>query len=436
MQLYDYQEKGRDFLMKRKYALLGDEMGLGKTIQAIAAIKDNQGPVLVICPAMLRYTWVREIEKYQDEFHDFNFDIEVNTEKFAVSPPKNTIRIVSYAYLAKLPKTFMPRVVIFDEAHYLKSFQAKRTQAAHELIFRTAPECLWLLSGTPIKNNVTEFYSVLKLLSYCPSGTNGLKIKERSQYAFNLKFSHPSSRSIYVGSGKNKRHVEIVEYKGIRNLDKLKEYLSGKYLRRLAKGVLDLPELIDKDILLSEKVGRADKDLMEAFENKDKGIFREGHVSTIKAESALAKATKTVKYVLDLVEEGESVVVFTDHVNSAKKIQKSLEDKGIKSYCITGEVPAIVREEYIFSFQECRAKVLVATIGSASTGFTLTAARHLIFNDLPWVPADIDQARKRIHRVGQSRGCVIHYMMSSPVDLYIKDKLLQKRKSLGKLEQA
>jgi SNF2 family DNA or RNA helicase len=308
MELYDYQEKGRNFLLTRKYALLGDEMGLGKTIQAIAAIPNNVGPVLVVCPAMLRYTWAREIEKYQDEFHRFDFDIEVEARKFQLSPPRNTIRIVSYEGLQKLPRTFLPRVLIFDEAHYLKSLQAKRTQAAHELVFRAAPEYVWLLSGTPIKNNVTEFYSALKILSYCPYGTNGLKVTEKSQYAFNMRFSNPSKRSIYVGSGRNKRHVEIVEYKGIRNLEKLKEYLAGKYLRRLAKSVLDLPELIDKDVMFSERNGASDKELLEAFENKN--LFSDGHVSTIKANSALDKVPKTTKYIIDLVEQNECVVVF------------------------------------------------------------------------------------------------------------------------------
>jgi SWI/SNF-related matrix-associated actin-dependent regulator 1 of chromatin subfamily A len=120
---------------------------------------------------------------------------------------------------------------------------------------------------------------------------------------------------------------------------------------------------------------------------------------------------------------------------SANRIHENLNAKDIKSYCITGQVKDILRQDYIASFQNGKAKVLVATIGAASTGFTLTAARHLVFNDLPWVPADIDQARKRIHRVGQARGCVIHYMLGSPVDLYIKDKLLAKRKTLRSIEQ-
>ena len=433
MKLYTYQVDGRNFLQEKKYALLGDEMGLGKTVQAIAATENLQGPVLVICPAMLRYTWEREIETYFKEQYDIKFDVinhgpKANAEYIS---DKNVIHIISYEGLSKLPKGFLPRIVIFDEAHYLKSMKAKRTHAAHELVFRTAPEYLWLLTGTPIKNNVTEFYSLLKLLSYCPSGTNGLKVKEKSQYAFNMRFSNPRTRTIYVGRGKNKRHVEITEYHGIRNLEKLREYLSGKYLRRLAKSVLDLPELIDKDVLLKDRVSKHDRALRHAFDNRS--LFNDGHVSTLKAGNALEKAILTGKYVADLVEQGESVVVFTDHIKSAEEISKFLEDKAIKSYCITGQLAASSREDLVCSFQQGDVSVLVATVGAAGTGFTLTAARHLVFNDLPWVPADIDQARKRIHRVGQSKGCVIHYMLSSPIDLYIKEKLTEKKKTLRKV---
>jgi len=35
--LYDFQETGKEFLVKTKKALLADSMGLGKTVQAVTA---------------------------------------------------------------------------------------------------------------------------------------------------------------------------------------------------------------------------------------------------------------------------------------------------------------------------------------------------------------------------------------------------------------
>ena len=47
--------------------LLADEMGLGKTISSLAIMssyQQNEWPLLILCPASLRYTWPAEIEKF------------------------------------------------------------------------------------------------------------------------------------------------------------------------------------------------------------------------------------------------------------------------------------------------------------------------------------------------------------------------------------
>jgi SWI/SNF-related matrix-associated actin-dependent regulator 1 of chromatin subfamily A len=52
--------------------LLGDEMGVGKTIQAlgICAAYYSEWPVLIICPATLKYNWKAEIMKFLDGYLD------------------------------------------------------------------------------------------------------------------------------------------------------------------------------------------------------------------------------------------------------------------------------------------------------------------------------------------------------------------------------
>ncbi|KAJ6882071.1 hypothetical protein NC651_028624 [Populus alba x Populus x berolinensis] len=41
-------------------------MGLGKTLQAIAIAGCfiNEGPILVVCPAILRFSWAEELERW------------------------------------------------------------------------------------------------------------------------------------------------------------------------------------------------------------------------------------------------------------------------------------------------------------------------------------------------------------------------------------
>ena len=49
--------------------LIADEMGLGKTLQAIAiaAHYRQDWPMLVVCPASMKYTWASELEKWLPE---------------------------------------------------------------------------------------------------------------------------------------------------------------------------------------------------------------------------------------------------------------------------------------------------------------------------------------------------------------------------------
>ena len=60
--LYKYQKQGVKALEAFDgRVLLADEMGLGKTIQALWYYKRNKtSPVVIICPASLKYNWARE----------------------------------------------------------------------------------------------------------------------------------------------------------------------------------------------------------------------------------------------------------------------------------------------------------------------------------------------------------------------------------------
>jgi SWI/SNF-related matrix-associated actin-dependent regulator 1 of chromatin subfamily A len=254
-----------------------------------------------------------------------------------------------------------------------------------------------------------------------------MKITEKSQYAFNIRFSRPRTQTIHTPNGP----LEITKFEGIRNIERLKGYLKGKYLRRLASKVLDLPPLIHKDIILNTQKVKA-KELKKAYESHEEGEKSE-HIMTLKSENALSKAKDTAEYTLDLVEQGEPVVVYTDHVAPCMEIAERLKHKKVRVGVIHGGTPTDRRSTLVESFQAGNLDVLVCTIGAASTGFTLTRARNLVFNDFSWSYVDIYQALHRIHRIGQKGICIIHYMLSSEMDQWIKKKVMAKEELLGKV---
>ena len=68
--LMPFQREGVDFgLAAGGRVLIADEMGLGKTVQAIALAASfaEDWPLLVVCPASLRYVWAAELEKWLPE---------------------------------------------------------------------------------------------------------------------------------------------------------------------------------------------------------------------------------------------------------------------------------------------------------------------------------------------------------------------------------
>lgn len=396
--LLGYQVKGVKFAFKNYWTMIGDEQGLGKTVQALALIGAvESGKNIVVCPAMLKDTWQKEIEKFLPDMAD-------------------SIEIISYAkFTARNHEKY--DVLVFDEAHYLKNKDSKRTQKVWDLVVKEPPRYLLMLTGTPIKNHILEFYSPIMILSQCPFDSNGRKW-QGGYYKFARHFTN---HSVVFKFG---RQMNI--YEGAKNISELREYLRGKYIRRLAKNTLELPPLIRKEVWVNNPA--LDSKLDEAWLDYKGG----GSFPTLKAECATRKARHTVEYVDSLLVEGP-VVVYSDHRQPVLDIMEGLTGKGHRVGIILGGTTEKQRNLYINDFKEGRIQVLVMTIGAASTGLTLIRSNHMVFNDYPWVPADLQQAEKRIHRIGQIKTAFIHYILIGEMDQKILGVVTEKAKLLGEV---
>jgi SWI/SNF-related matrix-associated actin-dependent regulator 1 of chromatin subfamily A len=384
-----------EYALSHHYSINACEMGLGKTVQAIAVLAELDVKTMVVCPAYLKRNWVKEIRKFVEPYDNLA-PLILSYEEFT----KNSGQYVE------------PKYLIFDEAHYLKNMTAKRTKAAHRYVKKVKPEYLLLLTGTPIKNRVAEFYSLLKLCSYNPRGTSGLPLT-KGYHTFAEALSYRQEFRLPYGG-------KAVKYTGLRNKPLLLKYLKDKYFRRTAADELDLPGLTRNHI----PIDIASEDgLQEDFDNGST------HLSSAKSNMAALKAPYTARYANDVLAQTEGpLLIFSDHVDSTRTIARELGG----TY-ITGETAADKRASIVDLFQKGRINVLVATIGSMSTGWTLTAANRIIFNDLSWCPADNAQAEARICRIGQERACFVSYMVADGIDEQITRTLNEKAKVLNDL---
>jgi SNF2 family DNA or RNA helicase len=202
------------------------------------------------------------------------------------------------------------------------------------------------------------------------------------------------------------------------------------FRRRISDVSLNLPKQIRKNINLPINKPTFNYRLQQIFDENGVGEVKSAAFASVKAGNALVKTKFTVDLAKDIMEQGSKVIIFTDHIASAQDIASHLN-----CTAITGELDVDTRNIIIASFKNQESsRVIVATTGALSVGVNLTVANYMIFNDIPWVPSDIAQAEKRIHRIGQEKPCFYYYMFSSPIDQKIYETVVSKQETIEAVE--
>ena len=155
MKLLDYQIEDAAWLAGKRHALLAHEMRVGKTLTAIEGCKlVNARNILVVCPGIAREHWKRN-------FESMGYD-KIQTIFSAESYPLSRVCVASYGLINPSYSYRNWDVIILDESQYLKSVSARRSAAVlgAEGIVHHARH-VWLLSGSPVMNNVSELWTIL-----------------------------------------------------------------------------------------------------------------------------------------------------------------------------------------------------------------------------------------------------------------------------------
>lgn len=410
MKLYPYQEIAVDWLLDRNHAYLAADMGLGKTAITITAlIRLQYKNVLVVCPAIVRDHWLKEIEKWGG---------------------KDSWVVSSYEKAQKLATPFS--CIVFDEAHYLKSKDSSRTKAlllnknavakdAYKLIF---------LSGTPAPNNVSELWPVLKAM-----GCVGERYSEFvSKYCTFETVYIPGGRSIQVVSGSKR--------------DKLPELKIRiePYILRITKqqAEIDLPSVVMSTVEVEGVRESCFGDVREKsfIKNFSEGILESGNLEALQAVSSsvatlrrlhsLRKVEAVAKLIAMEVGLGlyEKIVVFAHHQEAIENLTVELADRGVRALYMHGGTSAESRALIVEKFQENPfVSVIICGIQSTGIGINLHAANQVLFLEQSYVPGENAQAIARCARIGQKnasvfvRNCVLN---DSKIDARINEILVSK----------
>jgi len=408
---FPHQLEALYFFRSNPYCLCASEPGVGKTLSAILLIKETAGRVIIVCPGLLLRNWQAELLKFA------GIKAEIFPEKYG---NESRIMIVSSDIIYKHPSLFARLdLLIVDESHMFLTMTSRRTKSLHTFVEAYTPKRLILISGTPIRNRVPELYSTLRLLGY---GTDrGFNKKFKSQWAFNLTFTHMVKKRI---AGR-----EITAFEGSKNVDVLKQWLKGTYIKHRLSELADLPPIIFTEIVLPQ-LAKEEKRLQELDDNLAKGweAYELGEamptsMATLKKDSAVAKIPDCISYLKSSIDAGDfPIVVFTDHTLPCFEICAAIPN----SAYIRGDTPMAERDRLVNKFQAGEIDVLVCTITAGGVGITLTKSNHLVFNDLSYVGSNNLQAVKRIHRMTQTKKCRVITLVRPGIDTKISRILLNK----------
>jgi SWI/SNF-related matrix-associated actin-dependent regulator of chromatin subfamily A-like protein 1 len=389
-----FQQIGSQFLQDHPHALLADEPGLGKTVQAIdAAYKKNFKSVRVICPASVRMNWFQELH-----------ECGVSALPW---------QVWSYNQAVNMAKVPVERtdLLILDECHFLKTRDSQRTQAIFGkdgLAWHS--NWIWGLSGSPVLNRPAELYPILKTLAA------EVLVPYDSWTTYASRFCG----AFFDGYGINTR--------GASHIDDLSNRLKRFMLRRNKTEVLpELPPKIISRIPLavadSEKteLDKAETEILnrEAFISTTQEKFSQlGDLASLLRITGESKVLATVRFIEELLETEDKVVIFTRHRNVLIRLSNALAKHGPVIY--QGGMPDGQKQRAIDVFvsdSDCR--VFVANIQAAGTGINglQKAASSVVFAELSWVPGEMSQAIDRLHRIGQTAETVNVYLLHIPGSL-------------------
>ena len=414
--LRPYQRAGLAWLVRMTElglgGILADDMGLGKTIQLIALHLHRRalaaGPTLVLCPTSLLGNWEREFARFAPKvpvrrFHggrrhldDLQPDEVVLATYGVLRRDRATLSEVDWGLLAA------------DEAQHVKN---PLSVTAKEL--RRIPAAARIaLTGTPMENRLTELWSIVDWTTPGLLGT---------LEHFRRTIARPVERDRHQGS-----------------IDRLAATVRPFLLRRRKTDPDIAPELprkteTDRYVpLTTEQATLYEAVVREnlAVIRESQGVQRRGQVLKLLTElkqicnhpaqylkesgpvpgrsGKLAAFEELLDVILD---EGESVLVFSQYVQLCRLLEARLTERGLPVQLLSGASSAAQREEMVERFQRGDAPVFLLSLKAGGVGLNLTRATHVIHYDRWWNPAVEDQATDRAYRIGQDRPVQVHRLI-------------------------
>ena len=423
---YPFQITGAGFAAQSNVkCLIADEMGLGKTIEALMLLRVHPTellPCLVICKSAVKTQWFRECEDWTKLLPQV-----IETSRDIIFPGAQ-VAIVSFDIIRRFNGRLIEMIrargfksIIMDECQQIKSTQSKRTVEVRDLTREV--EHIIALSGTPIKNNAAEYFSILNIL-------HPEIFSNYSRFVLNWCDSYWSGYGYKVG--------------GLRNPKLFAERTKDFIIRRTREEVLpDLPKItrnfrfheLGEEVEVAYQV--TFKEFQDYYNNDYTGSSFErqtnilAFLSKMRHLAGIAKIAPTLDFLTEfLMSTDRRVAVFTHHLDVAQLLYDQMT-----ALCADGGMERPMRlaagdgAERVEEFKNSKSRVLIASTLAAGEGLNLQFMHDMIMMERQWNPANEEQAECRFIRIGQLSDQVTGtYMVAvGTVDEFFSELVEKKR---------
>ncbi|KAG9586930.1 DNA repair protein rhp54, partial [Aureobasidium melanogenum] len=447
-------------------AILADEMGLGKTLQTIALIwtllKQNpiyeDGPVikkaLIVCPVTLINNWRKEFKKWLGNEKVGVMVAENNKTRLSdfTKGKSYNILIIGYEKLRNVQEELQQGlgvdIVIADEGHRLKTANNKSAAAIKSL----NTERRIILSGTPIQNDLSEFFTMVDFVNPGLLKTYSSFKKQYETPILKSRTPGATAKDIEKGQACSEELASITgQFILRRTAEILSKYLPPKteyvvYCRptRVQQDVYEavISTGVLNQVLKSNEAAFQMINILKKLCNspsllKNPSEGEEGTVNSLLAklpasDLKAAGGSSKLQVLDDLLHfvhtmTQEKVVVVSNYTASLDMIGKLLTALEYSFLRLDGSTPANQRQGLVDKFNRTSANncfVFLLSAKAGGVGLNLIGASRLVLFDIDWNPATDLQAMGRVHRDGQKHPVHIYRFLTKGA---LEEKIFQRQ---------
>lgn len=472
--------------------IMADEMGLGKTFQCVTLIHTllEQSPqacpaienAIIAAPSSLVKNWGNEFVKWLGPGRvstmvidgGSSSDIDKNIEYF-MTPSTCRLRqrpypvlIISYETLrihSAALKGGEVGLLLCDEGHRLKNKDSQTYQVLNEINVKRRV----LLSGTPIQNDLLEYYS---LVDFVNSGILG------TANEFNKRFGNPiirgrdgdaTDKEREVGLERQRELIGIVNKCMIRRTQALLTmYLPTKHDLVICCGLTEIQKFIYDKCVSSKQVKSAvnaaeknkegGKDTLKAInflkklcnhpalieenlKNGDFGLALDSNLSELfggrEVKPQLSGKVAFLDILLAQIKSStdDRVVLISNYTQTLDLFEKLCRQRGYQFVRLDGTMTVKKRAKLVADFNDPFSSVFIFMLSSKAggCGLNLIGANRLVMFDPDWNPANDAQAMARCWRDGQKKDCYTYRLVATGT---IEEKIFQRQLSKKALSES